>query len=299
MFTTIKKKFGTLIRKYFSNQKCSYGSTIECINCHILIFAVTFCVIFACITQVWATNYEKTMIEEYENKVNQQVMAFETTVVDSYVEQIIDLDYTQMTKTPLLEIQQQRLDCIASIESLGIQENEHVNEMYYQLTREYQECTHILDNELYLYPYSQEEFNLLAKVVMKEQGANTSDDEAQKLVACVVLNRLTNNGINGDLENPTLLDIIREPGQYGKYGANMTWDVDMSDVTDKVKENVRQVLEHEYTCPLNVLFQAPFTQGNGIYKQFYNNGYGNTTYFCYGNLAPSNPYYEQYMTEKT
>lgn len=262
----------------------------------VVFVSVIFCVTFACSVNALGAYSENKLQEEYEisyanlldenaRNLEAQYMSMEQTLARSYVDQLIQVDYTQLTKTPLKQTMEDIYACIVSLETLGLDENELTAQLYQALWDEYEEADYILNNGLYLYPYTDQEYALLAKIVMKEQGDNRSADEAQKLVACVVLNRQKNGGINGNLENPSILDIVREPGQYGKYGPSMTWDVDTSNITDKVWENTRQVLEHEYECPDNVLFQAPFKQGYGVYKQFANEGYGNVTYFCYGRTA--------------
>ena len=321
MFTTIKKVLGyikyffstifnsitcKLCKLLYTGKRCEiktrkyskkhHHAVFKCMNANILLFAICFCIGFSCVTVVVAKSNEKKMQESYKVELSKQVAQVEADLISMYMADVVDYDYTQMTKSYLLEIQSNLLNCIEALEALEIHTSSNIQNIYAQLKTEYEECTNVLNNDLYLYPYSQEEYNLLAKIVMKEQGANVSTDEAQQGVAIVVLNRLQNNGINGDLENPTILDIVREPGQYGQYGNSMTWDVDTGNITDKVWENTRKVLEHEVEWPANILFQAPFTQGYGVYKACYNpEPYDNYTYFCYGRLSESNPYYEDYL----
>lgn len=268
-----------------------YNSHYNILSINIIVILV----IVLCITNIWAINFEKETKEYYEQKIQEHIClqednSFQSKELNNDNEKIIQqyiydltsldlssIDYTQLTKTPLLEIKEKINVCKETLNSLDLS-SENLKLVLLELEKEYEECVYVLENELYLYPYSQEEYNLLAKAVMREQGDNRSDDEAQMLVACVILNRQANNGINGDLEDPSILDILQEPGQYGK---GYSWNVDTSNITDKVWENTRKVLEHEYTAPSNVLFQATFKQGNGVYKAFFNEGYDNYTYFCY------------------
>lgn len=206
-----------------------------------------------------------------------------TNSIDNEIEQevltYVNIDYAQLKKTRLKEVINELSNLMSSINALGISQTEGGSQLYAELQAEYEEAVYTLDNGLYMYPYTDADYRLLAKVIMNEQGANTSPDEAQMLVGCVVLNRMANGGINGNLTNPTMLDILLEPGQYASH---YTWNVDTSNVTDKVWENTRKVLEHEYEAPANVMYQATFKQGSGVYKSFYNGApYNNTTYFCF------------------
>ena len=129
-------------------------------------------------------------------------------------------------------------------------------------------------------------------MIQIEAGSSIIVDEEQCLVGSVIINRRNQGGINKNLENPTIKDIINEAGQYAicRYskdlGRNTFYvdvnSVDLSIVSDRCKENARKVLEGEFTCPENVVFQALFTQGK-VYKSFYHEApFNNTTYFCYG-----------------
>ena len=211
------------------------------------------------------------------------MLSYEANVVEESLEaevlEFVNIDYTQLKKTRLKEVIQELSDLMNAINGLGISQTEGGSQLYQELKENYDEAVYTLDNGLYKYPYTDEEYRLLARVIMNEQGANTSPDEAQMLVGCVVLNRMANGGINGDKINPSMLDILLEPGQYASH---YTWNVKTDDITDKVWENTRRVLEYEYEAPANVMYQATFRQGSGIYKSFYNGSpYNNTTYFCY------------------
>lgn len=196
---------------------------------------------------------------------------------------IKEADFSNMVKSELIQYID-KLDvfmkCFADFNI-----NTENNSTYEAVLREYDRAFNALNNNEYKYPYSDKDFKLLSYATMKEQGDSRNSDECQKLVACVILNRQKKNGINGTLNSPTIEDIINESGQYhfaivSGYNINIE-TIDMSIVTDKVKNNVRDVLEGRYSCPDNVVYQATFTQGSGVYKSFPNEGYGTTTYFCY------------------
>jgi len=110
----------------------------------------------------------------------------------------------------------------------------------------------------------------LAAAVCREAGG--SSEEIQLLVANVVINR-----VNSSMYPNTVYGVLTEYRQYG-----MMWKNGVSfpswanqDTIDHCYDVARRVLDGERFCPDNVLFQAEFPQGSGIYKQY--DGF----YFCY------------------
>ena len=124
--------------------------------------------------------------------------------------------------------------------------------------------------------YTEEEFELLSRLVYAEANVwknyetgcwEYCSDEWQMNVVCVVLNRMHSNKFPN-----TIKDVIYAPGQY--YPAYTPGGLDLVP-DERAYENVRRVLDGEYSIPENVVFQAQFLQGTGIYQQIGN------TYFCY------------------
>ena len=119
--------------------------------------------------------------------------------------------------------------------------------------------------------YEKSDLYYLAAAVCREAGGES--EEIQLLVANVIINR-----VNSSIYPDTIYEVLTEYKQYGtmwKYGVSFP---DWAD--DKVKEQcysvAKRILEGERFCPENVLFQAEFKQGSGVYKQF-----GDDYYFCY------------------
>lgn len=119
--------------------------------------------------------------------------------------------------------------------------------------------------------YTEDDLFYLAAAVCHEAGGES--EEIQLLVANVIINR-----VNSSYYPDTIYEVLTQYKQYGtmwKYGVSFP---DWSD--EKVKEQcysvAQRVLEGERFCPENVLFQAEFEQGSGVYKQF-----GDDYYFCY------------------
>lgn len=223
---------------------------------------------------------------QYSSQNNITVLSEEETEEDPII-WIEQADYTLMTKSQINER-------IASLsELIGATEKwTSLSNIYAQAITELDRATAHLEENNYLYPYSEEDLLLLSYMIEIEAGASIVTDEEQCLVASVIINRRNQGGINKNLINPTIKDIINEAGQYSicRYDRNLgrnTFYVDvdtinLSRVSDRCKENARKVLEGEFICPENVVFQALFVQGE-IYKSFYHGApFNNTTYFCYG-----------------
>lgn len=119
--------------------------------------------------------------------------------------------------------------------------------------------------------YTDDDLFYLAAAVCREAGGES--EEIQLLVANVIINR-----VNSSHYPDTIYEVLTQYKQYGtmwKHGVSFP---DWAD--DKVKEQcysvAKRILEGERFCPEDVLFQAEFKQGSGVYKQF-----GDDYYFCY------------------
>lgn len=129
----------------------------------------------------------------------------------------------------------------------------------------------VVDEEEEPENYTEDDLYYLAAAVCCEAGGE--NEEIQLLVANVVINR-----VNSSFYPDTIYDVLTEYGQYGmmwEYGIEFPNWAD-EDVKNQCYSVARRVLEGERFCPKNVLFQAEFEQGSGIFKQF-----GDEYYFCY------------------
>lgn len=119
--------------------------------------------------------------------------------------------------------------------------------------------------------YSEDDLFYLAAAVCREAGGES--EEIQLLVANVIMNR-----VNSSLYPNTIYEVLTQYKQYGtmwKYGISFPDWADQK-VKDQCYSVAKKILEGERYCPENVLFQAEFEQGSGIFKQF-----GDDYYFCY------------------
>ena len=90
--------------------------------------------------------------------------------------------------------------------------------------------------------------------------------EHQLYVGSVVLNRVNDNRFPNTIE-----DVIFQKGQYA-----CIYDGNFNKLPDTQAETVAKfLLENGSQIPENVIFQANFIQGKGVWKQIGN------TYFCY------------------
>ena len=110
---------------------------------------------------------------------------------------------------------------------------------------------------------------LLCKLVNAEIGGGS--DEEQFDCANVVENRVEHPAF----KYYTVYDVIFAPGQY-----ECTWNGGFNKTpTQRVRKNMEKYLrgQVETGMPLEVTYQAKFTQGSGIYKYYEDSGH----YYCY------------------
>lgn len=116
------------------------------------------------------------------------------------------------------------------------------------------------------YAYNSDEVEMLAHLINGEAGASWCSDTTRYYVGSVVLNR-----VNHPEFPDTIAGVIWQSGQYA-----CTWDGNY-DLTpsDRCYEIARDLLENGSWLPADVVFQANFSQGSGVYD------YIDGVYFCY------------------
>lgn len=122
--------------------------------------------------------------------------------------------------------------------------------------------------------WTQEEEDLLVQVVHFEMGSDSAPDEAQQLVAAVVINRMRHPSFPD-----TIKDVIYAPGAYSCVNLLGT-----GNPTERCRENVLKVLNEEVTFPDDIVWQSSVPQCAWnttvkIYKVFDTQPY--KTYFCH------------------
>lgn len=111
---------------------------------------------------------------------------------------------------------------------------------------------------------SNADVQLLARLIYAETGS--SSDRAQIAVASVVLNR-----VNSDIFPDTISEVIYQHGQYSP-----TWNGSINNTPDEqALRNASYVYQNGSQIPSNVLYQARYRQGSGVWAQIDGN------FFCY------------------
>ena len=132
---------------------------------------------------------------------------------------------------------------------------------------------------------SDEDIRILTTTVFHEAGHTT--EQLRQYVAQVVLNRVEDSRFPD-----TVKGVITQPGQYStKYAtveaANAIQATDSKNGTyyyGSCEDSVKAAMMGQVEMPSNVLYQANFSQGKGVWKSVYFNSgwYASTSYFCYG-----------------
>lgn len=120
--------------------------------------------------------------------------------------------------------------------------------------------------------YTQEDLDLLARVIYAEVGCTWIPDWVQRMTGSVVLNR-----VESAYYPNTIRDVIYQPGQYSP-----TWDGSINKKPDaRTIANAKYLLENGSICPENVIGQNSIITGSGVYKSYHDSVLGTTVYFCY------------------
>lgn len=116
------------------------------------------------------------------------------------------------------------------------------------------------------YDYTQEDLELLAHVIYAEAGSDYCTDEMRYGVGSVVLNR-----VEDECFPDTLYNVIYQKGQY-----QCTWDGNIDKTPDERSYRIAQdLLNNGSIFPSDVVYQAEFKQGSGVYSKIQN------IYFCH------------------
>lgn len=118
-----------------------------------------------------------------------------------------------------------------------------------------------------------DELELLAHVIFAEAGSDWCEDEMLYGVGSVVLNRMAS-----EYFPDTMYEVVYQEGQYA-----CTWDGNIEkEPNERAYRIAEDLLRNGSTLPPNVIFQAEFEQGDGIYLKVQN------MYFCYINEKENN-----------
>lgn len=125
--------------------------------------------------------------------------------------------------------------------------------------------------------YTQEDIDRLASLVYNEAGNHTERRHKELVAACAV------NRVNSPWLGSTIYEVITWPNQYlpayAEYGSYYMNRAMEADNWEECKEIAEKALKGEIDCPYDLVFQAEFVQGRGVYESYYTK-FG-PTYFCY------------------
>lgn len=115
--------------------------------------------------------------------------------------------------------------------------------------------------------YSDDDLFWLSHVIAAEVGDSTYESKA--MCGLVIINRVNSSSFKAE----TIEEVIFSPGQYETVSNGRIYN----DPDDESIEVARKILEGtiEIEIPTDVVYQAEFRQGSGIYCQIGNE------YFCY------------------
>ena len=117
------------------------------------------------------------------------------------------------------------------------------------------------------YVYTEEDLQYLTMIIVGE--AQNCSYKEQMYVGSVALNRLHNKKY---FDYGSIKEVALAPGQYASFWGEKLAYRDPTDTNIEVAETLIKIGS---ILPENVIFQALFVQGDGIYERI------NDTYFCY------------------
>lgn len=122
------------------------------------------------------------------------------------------------------------------------------------------------------FAYTEQDLDLLARLMMAEMGSDWIPDQVLLSVGSVVLNR-----VNSDDFPDTLYDVIYQTNPV-QYQPTVSGSINNTP-TQRVKDAAKFLLDNGSVLPADVVFQSEFIQGP-VYFQYYDSILGSTTYFC-------------------
>lgn len=121
--------------------------------------------------------------------------------------------------------------------------------------------------------YTEEDLDLLARLIWREMGSRWIPDEEQLKTGSVVLNRMAHPAFPD-----TLRDVIYQPGQYAPA---MGGTLETAEPDQRTKDNARRLLDQGSILPPDVVYQSGSVQGP-VHSSYYDRVLRTTTYYCKG-----------------
>lgn len=128
--------------------------------------------------------------------------------------------------------------------------------------------------------YDEELHEILSIIIYQEAGGDECSDDTRRKVGSVFINR-----VNSPLFPDTFEEVATEYRQYGTlYITGIKWPERAcleaeAHAVQRAKDIAEELLFSGSILPSNVIWQAEFTQGHGIYCQ------QDGIYFCYSEVS--------------
>lgn len=206
--------------------------------------------------------------ENYEIKVQNENLKSETEKLNEENTNL-NQEITEI-KSQNEALQNEKLDLTEKNKELESQNTKYKEQIFNQKTVSSRSSNSLTESQYNSDTtfYNSNDLDLMARIIYAEAG-NCSDEE-QLLVGNVIMNRVADKDYPNNIH-----DVIYQKGQYSP-----TWNgaINKTPSSQAIK-NAKRILNGERFCPSNVIYQAMFKQGSGVYKSLKNPD--GTTYFCY------------------
>lgn len=129
-------------------------------------------------------------------------------------------------------------------------------------------------------PYTEEQLEILAIIIYQEAGGDKCSDDTRRKVGSVFLNR-----VNSPLFPDTFYEVATSKKQYGSlYWTGIKWPdraqyAVEAHAVERAYRIAEELLVEGSILPENVIWQAEFIQGDGIYC------HQDGIYFCYSEVS--------------
>ncbi len=192
-----------------------------------------------------------------------------STIATSSVKEktIVNDDYASLTAGVAKYLNSSNIDSIKKESSIKCIEYQKTMLSSFEESTTVAELTTEAETEEPTEYYSEDDLYWLSRVISAEVGNSTYESKA--MCGLVILNRLNSPSFKAE----TIEEVIFSPGQYETVSNGKIYN----EPDDESIEVARKILEGtiEIEIPTDVVYQAEFRQGSGIYCQIGNE------YYCF------------------
>lgn len=237
----------------------NYKQSMKSLILKLVTVMICIIIMFSMVNIAAALNVEKPETEENKETIKSDIISEEEIITETTVEETV-------------------IEETISEEIISNEEEEIIEESSIEST------SSVVDNSITYTDgkginYTEDDIYYLACCIYVEAGSSKNSDRHKLAVGNVVINRVNDSRFPNSISEVLLArrqytfwktGVIQPPSRY--YNS----DIEKAEF-DHCYELARQLLvDCIRVLPENVVFQAEFIQGSGIYEQIGN------TYFCYG-----------------